>query len=235
MRVLVYQHIEVEHPGIFRTFLREDSVTCDVVEWHSGDAAPEHANYDALWIMGGPMDVWEENKYPWLISEKQAIRDWVQAEKPVLGICLGHQLLADALGGFVAPMADPEVGVQTIKLTDAGIVDPLFDSVDRHNICLQWHGSEVNTLPRDAVLLAASAGCDCQAFRYGERVYGLQYHMEVTEETVDNWAKVPAYAESLKNSLGLGGESLLASAVEDALPQLNRIARRIYNNFKRLV
>ena len=235
MRVLVYQHIDVEHPGIFRRFLHEDSISYDVVGWDAGHAPPGHKDYDALWIMGGPMDVWEEDKYPWLIAEKQAIRDWAQAEKPILGICLGHQLLADALGGAVAPMADPEVGVLTVELTDAGIVDPLFDSVDRHNTCLQWHSSEVNLLPQDAVLLAVSAGCDCQAFRYGERAYGLQYHMEVTEDTVGDWAKVPAYAESLQNSVGLGGESLIANAVKDALPQLNRKARRIYNNFKRLV
>ena len=235
MRVLVYQHIDVEHPGIFRRFLCEDGVSCDVVEWDAGDAVPGHSDYDALLIMGGPMDVWEEDKYPWLIAEKQAIRDWVEAEKPILGICLGHQLLADALGGSVAPMAKPEVGVLTVDLTDAGIADPLFVNVDGHSTCLQWHGSEVDTLPQDAVLLAVSASCSCQAFRYGKKVYGLQYHMEITEDTVGDWAKIPAYADSLKTTIGPEGASLIAGAVEDSMPQFNRTARRIYENFKGLV
>ena len=235
MRVLVYQHIDVEHPGIFRRFLYEDGVFYDVVEWNAGDAVPGHSDYDALWIMGGPMDVWEEDKYPWLIAEKQAIRGWVETEKPILGICLGHQLLADALGGAVAPMADPEVGVLTVDLTEAGIADPLFANVDGHSTCLQWHGSEVDTLPQGALLLAVSAGCACQAFRYGEKAYGLQYHMEITEDTVGDWANIPAYADSLKTTIGPEGASLIVGAVEDALPQLNRTARRIYENFKRLV
>ncbi len=105
MRVLVYQHIDVEHPGIFRDFLTADGFAWDVVEWDTGAGAPAHDAYDALWIMGGPMDVWEEDKYPWLAVEKATLLEWVAVEKPILGICLGHQLLADALGGAVAPMA----------------------------------------------------------------------------------------------------------------------------------
>ncbi|HAA93751.1 MAG TPA: GMP synthase, partial [Rhodospirillaceae bacterium] len=77
MRVLVFQHIEVEHPGIFRDFLHEDGSTWDTVEWDVGDRAPDHHDYDALWVMGGPMDVWEEETYPWLGPEKDAIREWV--------------------------------------------------------------------------------------------------------------------------------------------------------------
>lgn len=235
MRVLVFQHIPVEHPGIFREFLTADGFAWDVVEWDTGDTAPPHRDYDALWVMGGPMDVWEEEAYPWLVAEKQAIRDWVEAGKPVLGICLGHQLLADAFGGRVVPMAAGEVGVMHVELSDAGVADPLFAGFERHATCLQWHSSEVVEMPAGAVSLAASPEFAYQAFRLGKTVYGLQYHVEVTDETVGDWASVPAYAASLQAEMGEGGVATFDAAVGLALPALNAGARRLYDNFKKLV
>jgi GMP synthase-like glutamine amidotransferase len=100
MRLLVFQHIDCEHPGILRRFLAEDTIEWDAVELDAGEPIPPLERYDALWVMGGPMDVWDVDEHPWLIPEKRAIRRWVrELQRPFLGLCLGHQLLADALGG----------------------------------------------------------------------------------------------------------------------------------------
>src|SRR6185312_10665844 len=104
MKIIVLQHLDVEHPGIFRNFLRDDGLSWDTIEMDAGDAIPDLAAYDLMMVMGGPQDVWQEDIYPWLAVEKAAIRRFVvEMKKPYLGICLGHQLLASAIGGDVGP------------------------------------------------------------------------------------------------------------------------------------
>jgi hypothetical protein len=100
MRLLVFQHIDCEHPGQLRQYLRQGRIEWRTIELDRGEPIPPLDNYDALWVMGGPMDVWDVEENPWLIAEKAAIRRWVrELDRPFLGLCLGHQLLADALGG----------------------------------------------------------------------------------------------------------------------------------------
>ncbi len=114
MRFLVFQHIASEHPGIFRKFMARDGIAWDAVELDEGQAIPPLEGYDALWVMGGPMDVWDIEDCRWLVDEKKAIRRWVrELDRPFLGLCLGHQLLADALGGTcgaAAPARDRHHG-----------------------------------------------------------------------------------------------------------------------------
>jgi GMP synthase-like glutamine amidotransferase len=232
MRVLVFQHIDVEHPGVFRDFLAADGIAWDAVRFDAGDPVPMLDRYDALFAMGGPMDAWEEDKYPWLKREKKAIREAVAERRmPFLGVCLGAQLLADALGGKVGPMAEPEVGVMDVELSVAGRLDPLFAGLGPVCTCLQWHGAEVKKPPKDADVLASSPACPVQAFRVGRKAYALQYHVEPTADTVGEWGAVPAYEKALDRALGPGALRRLGADVEAHLTGFNRDAKRLYDNF----
>ncbi len=236
VRILVLQHFVDEHPGVFRDFMREDGLTWDTVELDHGEPIPDLAAYDVMMVMGGPQDVWQEAQFPWLKTEKAAIRSFVtELKRPYLGICLGHQLLAEAVGGRVGPGRRPEVGVMTITQTEAGRSDPLFKGVPDPMAVLQWHGAEVQALPEGAVLLAGSDACPVQAFRYGDRAYGLQCHVEVTGETVANWVALPEYARALENVMGPGAVQRLDAEVAERLPTYNSVARSLYSNFKALL
>lgn len=232
MRILVFQHIAIEHPAIFRDFMAADGVAWDAVELDQGEPIPPFGGYDALMVMGGPMDVWQTDSHPWLEPEKAAVREAVvERRMPYLGICLGHQLLADALGGRVAPMASPEIGVLDFTLTPEGVADPFFAGLDPIAKCLQWHGAEVATPPPDAAVLALSPACAVQALRVGDRAYGIQFHCEVTASTVPEWGEVTAYREALTGSLGPDALAGFNADVERALPAFNEAARKLYDNF----
>ena len=153
-------------------------------------------------------------------------------QRPYLGICLGHQLLADATGGRVGLAKNPEVGVLTVSSTEAGRRDPLLSALPDPMTVLQWHGAEVTEIPTNAEILAKSDVCPVQAFRVGQHAYGFQCHVEITGDTVGQWAAIPAYANSLENAMGQGAVARLQTEVTRRLPQFNRDARTLYQSFK---
>ena len=235
-RVLVFQHIAIEHPGVFRDFLQEDGLEWTAVELDEGEPIPDLGAYDALWVMGGPMDVWEDDDYPWLEPERAAIREAVVGRKmPFLGFCLGHQLLAQALGGEVGPAAEPEIGIMEVELTEAGRRSPIFKGIPETHACLQWHSAEVLRAPPGAQTLAASRACAVQALGHAGHAFSIQYHIEITGDTVPQWGDVPAYEEALERAMGEGALSAFEARAAASMADLNRSARCIYGNFMRIV
>ena len=232
MRLLVFQHIACEHPGIFRQFLKEDGISWDAVELDAGEAIPPLEDYGMLWIMGGPMDVWDVDEHPWLVPEKRAIRRWVQdLKRPFLGVCLGHQLLADALNGTCGPQRPPEVGILDVELTEAGMADPVFGSLPRRVKALQWHSVRVSQVPEGAAVLARSDVCPVQAMRVGNNAYSMQYHVELEPDTIPNWGCVPAYEQALAATRGPGALAALAREAEPLMADFIANARMLYRNF----
>ena len=233
MNLLILQHVASEHPGIFLDFFREDGFRWTTVELDEGEPIPKLDPFDLMVVMGGPQDVWQEDQYPWFREEKAAIRKFVlDMERPYLGICLGHQLLADATGGRVGLAKSPEVGVLTVSSTEAGRRDRLLSALPDPMTVLQWHGAEVTAIPANAEVLAKSDVCCVQAFRVGQHAYGFQCHVEITADTVGQWAAIPAYASSLEDAMGKGGVARLQSEVAQRLPQFNKDARTLYESYK---
>ena len=232
MKFLILQHINIEHPGIFLNYMKEDQIKIDTVELDEGQKIPKLDTYDAMIVMGGPMDTWQEETYPWLKMEKENIYNFVKIKKkPYLGLCLGAQLLSEAIGGKVRKMKTPEIGVLEVSITNN---KSLFKGLNKKLKVLQWHSYEACDLPTNTNLLASSPSCNVQAFSSGN-AFGLQFHVEQTNKTVPEWACVPEYKSALENTLGQNALEKFKKEVEENLNIFNNSAKTIYNNFKKII
>ncbi len=191
--VTCLQHIDCEGPGSLLDILKSKKVDVQILKPFKGDSIPDHLG-DGLIVLGGPMGVYEENKFPWMTNELDAIRKCLDQNLPVLGICLGSQMLAHAAGAQVFRGALPEVGWYPVTLTPEGHYDNLLLGLPPEFEAFHWHG-DTFTLPSNAVRLAGSDYYPHQIFKVGRNAYGFQCHLEVTEEMVNSWASI--YAKEL--------------------------------------
>lgn len=195
MRLLVLKNVTCEGPGLFEETCRARGVELDVRELSSGGGVPESpAGHDAILVLGGPMNVYEEDQHPFLGPETDLIRRAMEREIPVLGICLGSQLIARACGAAVRRGPRKEIGWHPVTLAPGAGEDPLFRHLAGVPKVFQWHGDTFD-LPEGAVRLASSDLYPNQAFRVRSRTYGLQFHLEVTLDMIREW--VAAYADEL--------------------------------------
>jgi GMP synthase-like glutamine amidotransferase len=233
MQVLVLQHISCEPPGVFSEVMREQGVEPIAVELDENEPLPDWREFDAVLAMGGPMGADDDAEHPWLSPEKELVREAVEAGRPFLGVCLGVQLLASALGAPVQRMERAEVGLLPVELTAEGRDHPLFAGLDDPLVSLQWHGDTFE-LPAGAIRLASSPVAPNQAFQAGERAYGVQFHLEVTAEMARDWGEVPAYKQSLAETLGEHEAAAFLAEVERRADELHPAGRRLFGNWLKL-
>lgn len=186
MRIHWLQHAEHEDLGCIAPWLAARGHGATVTRLQRGETPPAPAAYDWLIVMGGPMNIYEHAAYPWLVAEKQAIRAALKAEKRVLGICLGAQLIADQLGGPVVRNAEPEVGWHSVNTSAAGRTVAPFKGFPASFTAFHWHGDSF-VMPPETQALMASEACTNQAFAQGSRVAGIQFHLEVTAANARDW------------------------------------------------
>jgi GMP synthase-like glutamine amidotransferase len=233
-RALVLQHMDHDHPGRFLDYFAEDGIVPDFVRVFDGEPIPSFAKYDLMFVLGGAQDTWEEDQYPYLAEEKAAIREWVSDKaKPYLGVCLGHQLLATALGGEVAPAEHKEVGVFEVALADEGKAHPFFAGLPETQSVMQWHHAEVKRAPQHALVLAHSPLAAVQSIAIDRHALSTQFHCEFSPQTVATWSSLPGYRNVLELELGVDGYEKLKAQCYPLMPDMARNTRKLYENFKK--
>ncbi len=227
--ILVFQHMAADHPGYLFDLLDADNIPWRVVRLDLGELPPDLGGFSALWVLGGPMDVWEERDHPWLIEEKRAIREAVvDRAMPYFGVCLGHQLLAAALGGEVGPAARPEMGVFDVTINQHGQRHPLLAGLPSRLPLLQWHLAEVKRAPAGAKVLASSAHCPIHGITFGNHALGLQSHIEVSLATVREWLASSRAMTQLENHLGADAPQRFEKEATAHLADFNQAAKLLY-------
>ena len=239
MNVIVLQHIKIEDPGYIKDLMIADGVNLTTIELDEGEKIPNDLSmFDAMLCMGGPMDTYMENEYPWLRDEKKKIKEFVvDLKKPYLGFCLGCQLLGEVIGGKVIKSKTAEIGIMDINFTKEKNKDILFSSFPENIKSLQWHSYEVDDLNenKDVKVLASSPVTKYQIFKYQNHAYGIQFHIEIKDTTVNEWGCVPEYKKALEDQLGEGALNKFGQAARDNMTNMNNYSKILYSKFKEII
>ena len=236
MEVIVLQHISIEDPGFIKDLMIKEGVKLTTIELDQGEKIPNDlTKFDAMFCMGGPMDTWMEKKYPWLIDEKEKIKEFVvDIKKPFLGFCLGCQLLGEVVGGQVVKSDPAEIGIMHVNFVKHKENDILFSTFPEKIKALQWHSYEVKNLEnkKDITLLASSPTTKYQIFKYQNHAYGIQFHIEIKNTTVNDWGCVPEYKSALEAQFGDGALEKFDQEAKTNMKQMNNFSTILYSKFK---
>ena len=234
--IIVLQHIKIEDPGYIKDLMISDGINLTTIELDEGEKIPNDLNkFDGMFCMGGPMDTYMEKEYPWLIEEKKRIKEFViNLKKPYLGFCLGCQLLGEVLGGKVIKSSPAEIGMMDINFTKEKNQDNLFSKFPDKIKSLQWHSYEVQGIEnnKDVTLLASSPVTKNQIFKYQNHAYGIQFHIEIKDTTVNEWGCVPEYKLALEKQLGKGALEKFDKAAQANMKNMNKYSEILYSKFK---
>jgi GMP synthase (glutamine-hydrolysing) len=234
-KLLVFQHVRHEGLGTLDPLLRGTGIQIDSVNFsREPEERPTLDGYDGLVVLGGPMGVYDTDKYPHLSLETKLIEHAAKEEMPVLGICLGAQLIASALGARVYPNGIKEIGWYDLTPTLDARDDPLFRHIERTEKVFQWHGDTFD-LPRGGVHLASSPLCANQAFRYRRQIYALQFHLEIDVPTIDTWLNVLENRREIANLNGAIDPKIIRDETPHRIERLTELSHRVFGEFIKLV
>ena len=228
----MFQNEECEHLGVFSKILNENNISYQYIKLYEEEEIPNLNDYSAIIILGGPMNVYEERKYPFLKKENSSIKEALKINKPMLGICLGAQIIARAAGAKVYPAKRKEIGWFTLNLTTGGIENDVFRGLERQFTVFQWHGDTFD-MPTGSNKLVTSNLIPNQAFSIGKTTYALQFHLEVTKQMILVWMK--RYEDELASLKGEIDPDKIIKYSEQYIKSLNNRAFLLFSNFLRLL
>ena len=231
-KLLVFQHVAYEILGTLNSLLKNYDFRIRYVNFgRYPDAQPSLEGYHGLVVLGGPMNVDQVEQYSHLTTEIILIREAINKGIPVLGICLGAQLIAKALGGEVKRNQEREIGWYAVSPTREGKNDPLFAHFQNAERIFQWH-RDTFEIPEEAVHLATSPTCINQAFRYRSNVYGFQFHLEVDEPLIERWLRLPILREEIED---LNGKTDPLKIREETALYINRLKQLSDQTFREFI
>ncbi len=230
-KLLVFQHVAHEILGTLDPLLRDSGCRIRYVNFgRENHGIPDLKNYDGLIVLGGQMNVDQVEEYPYLIPELEAIKEAIDLDIPLLGICLGSQIVAKALGADVSRNNCKEIGWYDVNVTDEGRIDPLVSKFKEVERLFQWHGDTFD-IPDGAVRLATSEKCGNQAFRYGNKIYGFQFHLEVDEAMIHRWLLAPTNQKELEELKGIIDPDHIRKETPDYIKDLMSLSDKTFGEF----
>jgi GMP synthase-like glutamine amidotransferase len=231
-RVLVLQHIHDDPAGRVGSILDEYEVFYHLI--HVGrDHLPDPIRYDAIVVLGGAAHLYDSHRYPYSVHEEAYLQQAIKQGVPYLGMCLGGQLLAKAFQGEVKKLPKYHIGFLKIRFSEAGKQDPLFQGFESYQLTFQWH-ADCFLLPEGAVGLAHHTEGFNQAFRYGERAYGVQFHIELTEDLLDLWLHEPGMKKEFIELYGHEAYEKTERDAVDLYPTYAQHSTRMLKNYFKL-